>query len=296
MSYQFNHLDKLNELAMVMKDHGLIIIGSPICDGKIHRLRVQGDKKSARSGWYVVRDYPVLAAAFGNWRDGEKYTWSAVKQSELSRNQRRYIRKELQKAIAQHELEKKKEQEQVAKQCSDIFHSLPEAMTKHPYLLRKNVGVYGVRQKGRLLVLAVRNIDRDIISLQHISPDGAKYFATGGLVTGGFHLIGVIGEVIYICEGYATGATIYQKKGEAVIVAFNANNLINVAIEFRKQYPNLEIIIAADNDRFTPKNPGMKFARLAAEAVGGHLVFPVFPAGCDGTDFNDLALLDQETA
>lgn len=64
----------------------------------------------------------------------------------------------------------------------------------------------------------------------------------------------------------------------------------------RKLHPDAKIIIAADNDRFTPGNPGVTHARKAALAVGGLVSIPQFPEGVDGTDWNDWALWKREGA
>jgi len=61
-----------------------------------------------------------------------------------------------------------------------------------------------------------------------------------------------------------------------VAVAFNAGNLKPVALALRGKFPDAKIILCADNDRFTPGNPGVTKARKAALAVGGRLLVPRF--------------------
>jgi putative DNA primase/helicase len=65
--------------------------------------------------------------------------------------------------------------------------------------------------------------------IQAIGPDGVKWFNTGATVAGHFHLIGTPAGRLYLCEGYATGATIHEATGAAVAVAFHAGNLKAVA-------------------------------------------------------------------
>jgi putative DNA primase/helicase len=59
-------------------------------------------------------------------------------------------------------------------------------------------------------------------------------------------------------------------------VAFNAGNLKPVALALRKKFPEAKIILCADNDRFTPGNPGVSKAREAALEVNGRLYVPRF--------------------
>ena len=55
-------------------------------------------------------------------------------------------------------------------------------------------------------------------------------------------------DTLYVCEGYATGATIHEASGKAVAIAFDEGNLLLVAQSLQKKLPNIQIVIAADND------------------------------------------------
>ena len=99
-------------------------------------------------------------------------------------------------------------------------------------------------------------------------------------------------DLIVIAEGSATASTVAtQFPGACVLAAIDAGNLEPVARAVRSRYPAVQIVVAADDDRLTPGNPGLTKAREAAAAVGGKLVRPVWPEGApdDLTDFNDLA-------
>ena len=93
-----------------------------------------------------------------------------------------------------------------------------------------------------------------------------------------------------VCEGYATGVSIHEATGHAVAVAFTSGNLEAVALALRAKYPDLKIIVAADDDHLTDRNPGMAKAKAAALAVGGLVAVPLFPEDRHdkATDFNDL--------
>lgn len=163
------------------------------------------------------------------------------------------------------------------------------ASDNHAYLARKNVKAHGIRVYDSSLVVPVRE-GSTLHSLQFIAPNGEKRFLAGGQVAGGFYSIGRPKRVLCIAEGYATGASIYEATGYAVAIAFNAGNLLSVAQAFRAAFPDLRLIVCADDDANTPGNPGVAKAREVAVAVGGLLAMPAFgknrPAG--STDFNDL--------
>ena len=44
-------------------------------DGELHRVAVEGDKGSRRSGWYKFHSDGIAAGAFGNWRTGKSHKW-----------------------------------------------------------------------------------------------------------------------------------------------------------------------------------------------------------------------------
>ena len=104
---------------------------------------------------------------------------------------------------------------------------------------------------------------------------------------------------ILIAEGYATAATLHEMTDMPAIVAFNAGNLLPVAQTYRALYPDRVIYIAGDDDwqraaeldgQGLPKvNVGRVKAEEAAAAIGGQAVFPSFPPGGIGSDWNDLA-------
>jgi putative DNA primase/helicase len=132
--------------------------------------------------------------------------------------------------------------------------------------------------------------------VQGIEPDGTKRFMRDQRVGGLYHGIGALGARLGICEGYATGATLHEMGGIAAAVAFNAGNLLAVARALRDRFPDVELLICADDDWKTEGNPGMTKAREAAAAVGGKLKRPNFsglPRDDRDTDFNDLARLEK---
>jgi len=153
----------------------------------------------------------------------------------------------------------------------------------------------GLRQKNSLLVIPLRDADGDIHSCQTIDPVGNKRFLSGGRIKGCFYLIGgPITDQAFICEGFATGASLYMHgkntgaKGQPIVVAFNAINLKPVAMTIRSKYPDIQITMAADNDHNTLGNPGLTKGREAATLVGGEIFWPNFTGmDCHGTDFND---------
>ncbi len=140
-----------------------------------------------------------------------------------------------------------------------------------------------VRLHKNTLVIPMRDNAGDLHSLQFIDGEGNKRFLSGGRKHSCYFLIGSPTESICIAEGYATAASIHESTGLPVAVAFDAGNLEPVARVLRAKFPEIKIILCADNDTETPGNPGLTKARKAAAVCGGLLAIPP----CHG-DFNDL--------
>ena len=140
------------------------------------------------------------------------------------------------------------------------------------------------------VVLPIRDTAGALHSLQFIGADGRKRYLTGGRIRGCYFGISKPDGVLCIAEGFATGASIHEATGYAVAVAFDAGNLQPAAKALREKFPDLRLILCADDDYRTGGNPGQTKAKEAAQAVGGLLAVPDFgpdrPEGA--TDFNDL--------
>jgi putative DNA primase/helicase len=127
-------------------------------------------------------------------------------------------------------------------------------------------------------------------SLQFIEPNGEKRFLPGGRAKGCSFDIGLRSDasVLCLCEGYATGASIYEATGYPVVVGFTAGNLETVARAMREAFPEAKIIFCADNDirQDASPNVGVMAATAAAKSIDGWLAIPEL----DGKkcDFNDL--------
>ncbi len=179
-----------------------------------------------------------------------------------------------------------------AEKAAAIWKTAKPANNEHPYLARKDIKKNGARLHKGALVIPVRS-GGELCSLQFIAEDGNKRFLSGGRVSGGYFSIGTVkgAEALCIAEGFATGATIHQATGYPVAVAFNAGNLESVAKAMRERFPDLPLIICADDDAATEGNPGVTKANEVAKITGAKVALPMFgkQRSEGATDFNDMA-------
>lgn len=258
-------------------------------DGTIHRFDI--DRPSDKAGWYCFYDNNIPTGSFGNWKTGVSENWCS--RSKLSPVEREQRNRAIENARKQRAHQKQADYKKAAKKAVSIWQSIPGAPADHLYLKKKDIQPHGVKVYKGSLVIPVC-VNNEITSLQFINSDGGKKFLSGGQVKAGYYLIGTAEKQIFICEGFATGATIYEETGQAVFCAFNAKNLTPVAKYVRAKYSGTDIIIAGDNDHHTDGNPGVTEANRAAQAVDGSWVVPVFTglnASPKDTDFNDLKKL-----
>lgn len=205
--------------------------------------------------------------------------------------------------------DKSKEQIQTMAELSYIHNFWNRSMPKgtSEYLDTKKVGSYGIRFKqssefGRAAVVPIKDLLGNLKGLQLLNGNGRpKQMLKGSRVIGNCHLIGKVDPIgiLIICEGYATGAFLYELIAIPVCIAFCSVNLVSLANALRKKYPDISIIVAGDNDRHLVRNEGVQSAQEAVIVAGGKLMIPDFGAispAKDVTDWLDLGrLLGNDT-
>lgn len=261
----------------------------PIPDSNIHRFHVPGDKQGSLNGWYILFLDSIAFGCFGSWKAGTSRTWSSREPAD--HREAEQVRQRIDQARQQREAEQRQRQLKTATLAQRWWRDARRADPDHAYLIAKAVQPHGLRKRGDELLVPLY-AGGVLVNLQRIDPDGNKRFLAGGQVKGCHSPIGRItpGKPLYICEGWATGATLHEN-GYAIACAMNAGNLKPVALALRADCNSTEIIIAGDDDRLTEGNPGRTAANSAAVAVGGLVTFPEWPADAPKTltDFNDLA-------
>ena len=307
-SEQLPAMTPREEFAEALRSVGCIVEGAhPLMDGAAHRIRTEGDRAGASSGFYVAYMDGRPAGYVKNNRTGEEVRWKTqgafISQQDKAAFQAECARKQQERA-KELLLEHEKTAERVAGQLSWMKQDVPT-----PYLDRKGLaprrGVF-LATDGKTTCIPAVDADGKLWSMQYIQEDGTKRFAKNSRKEGCFHPVGGMDALrtapaIVIAEGYATAGSISDAIGHATVAAFDSGNLMAVATALKDKYPDKAVIIAGDDDLHLlnhPKvraNPGREKAEKAAQAVGGKAVFPVFAPGerekdmAGFTDFNDLA-------
>lgn len=199
----------------------------------------------------------------------------------------------------------KEAKEKQWKEMSDVCAQLYERCLVTPpnqevlaYPKKKQIEPIGVKfssyKDSNSVVIPIRDCNYKIWSLQYIfwnkeKGQFDKRFKRGGKRDGVFHVINderiENGDKLYICEGWATGVSIYQAIKEPktkVVVAMCLGNLISVIDDIKSNFNDCAYIIAADGGE-----DEIKAANKAAATFGCQVTYPE----CDkdkGKDFNDV--------
>ena len=274
-----------------------LVVDTIIDDGEIHRVPTLSSKKGALDGWYILHTggkFPV--GICGDWRTDAQHKWAAETGRTLTWQERIEHDKWVDGVKAKQLADRQAAQADAAERADAEIGGYADASEEHPYLQRKQVKPHGIKiDRAGKLVIPVYSSDGEIISHQTIDADGNKRFLKGGRVDGGMFEIRGTRQVVFVAEGFATGASVHQATGATVLVAFDAGNMPKVAKVAKDLYIGSKLVMAADNDQFTDGNPGMKAASTAASAVHGLVVHPEFSesevSAGKPTDFNDLHVL-----
>lgn len=287
-----------------------------IVDGSIHRFSKDGERNK-KNEWYVAyegisnKGNNYLVCTFGSWKTDEKYIYKSWDTNNDFENNYQAEFSEIYKAKKE-ETAKALElvYEEATKEAQKIWdESLNEAPTEEylAYFTKKNISPievrFGLNPNGFPAgIISFCDIGGGIRTLQFISVDPVtgrvyKTFLAGGKKKENFATIRDDrpgnNKIIYVCEGYATGTSIYmsqQNIKHPVIVAGDAGNLSPVIENLRKGFRDSTVIICADDDEV-----GISKAKDAAKKYNCKVVIPVFPEdksadenGKKYTDFNDL--------
>jgi len=258
------------QLINAIMSQGLTPPTEIILDGEIHRFSTRNGKDD--SGWYVAYDGVLASGAFGCWRSNINMTWTAKTNRALSDDEKEISFRRILEAKEKAQQAKLTRNIRSAEEVNRIWESSKGASPDHPYLKRKGIraGISRISNDGRLIV-PLMDINGTLWSLQYIDHEGNKRFQYGGSTGGKCCKLGEISDKVFVAEGYATGSTIYETTGICTIIAYSANNLDPVVGDIRSKYPNIEIVIVADNDE---SKVGENHANQAASNHRASVIVP----------------------
>jgi putative DNA primase/helicase len=272
------------QITEAMREKGLNPPSPIHIDGKYHRFPTNENRQDT-AGWYIFDSDPIAAGAFGDWRTDCSHSFKAIVRQEYPEIKIADSAAKTKESIRKQEIALVQKHREASALALKNWESTPLASENHPYLKKKKVLPHGLHIDGEgKLILPLYDSEETIVSLQYIDENGKKKFQYGGQTKSAYFSFQEIdpSKQIVVAEGFATGASILERAGEQVVIAFSANNLEPVTGILRNKYPSTKIIICADNDE---NETGQKAAQKAAKAHQASIVMPPRV----GTDANDYA-------
>lgn len=271
----------MEKLIDALTHFGIDVDGPLVLDGGVfNRFTYNGSED--RRAWVVgeVTEIGHIFASYGTWDSDTRHRYCSHGKLKTNASFQRQARlfsqaQEMVYAESAHDIQ-------------EIIKKLPPAKSDHPYFKNKRIfPPHNTWQDGEVLYIPMYGDGTGkIISAQMIYPDGQKRFFPGGKVKGSMFNFRVDKcKRIWLCEGLATGATIYEATGDNVAVAFSAGNLDAVASYISTHFPHHKCFMACDNDHKREPNLGYVTGHRIAKTYGFSLVVP----DCNGSDFNDMA-------
>jgi conjugative relaxase-like TrwC/TraI family protein len=293
-------VDPREEFAAVLRNLGADLTGDhPVMDGKPHRVATLDDDRREKSMFYVGHLDGRPAGYAKNNRTGEEDRWKA---SVVTMTKEQF--QAAGRSREDREADRMALYSRTAERLVTELESYTSLDPRHPYLENKRIGPReAVFQTARgSMAIPAYDIDAKLWSIQYVSQDGIKRFAKQSRKEGCFHVVAEAthrghpvealkaAKAVVIAEGYATAATLREQHDRALtakpsagvqfVAAYDAGNVPAVAQAIRERYPDLSIVIAADNDLKQVaehgRNPGLEKAELAARAVGAVVMAPQF--------------------
>lgn len=268
-------------------------------DGEVHRFAT-AEKPHKENGWYIAQynefDKYIIV---GDWQTEQRYYVN--EKTETSNFSDPNYRQKIEQYVAE-KLAKQEELHKNAAERSVIFlnNAVTETPKDFPYIVKKQILPSNIKfdNNYNCILVPIYNIEKSIVGLQRIFADGKKRFTDGMQLKSNFGIIGFSIDFlyeqkeVYVCEGYATGNSIWQATNKPVIIAFDCGNIFNVVKLLRDFIVNLNITICADNDQFNLKNVGVEHANKTAQTYNCAVKIPNFiDLATKPTDFNDLHCL-----
>jgi|GEM_PF-2864544 len=184
---------------------------------------------------------------------------------------------------------KEKVESTTASKTAESLYNMAKTSGFHPYFQKKGIKPPdGVRYGNGCIVVPFYNMRDRIQTVQFIGKQG-KRFAKGMKVNGAFFpfwpKIEDVNNTIYICEGIATGGSIFkaQENHYAVLSVGSWSNIAKVAEGIYKRFPERKIVICLDLGETETRC----LESLVKTGIPFGYVSPRFPR-LQGKDFNDL--------
>lgn len=296
---------QISDVAQILSNHGLKY--SLVANFGRKPIRF-GEKKRY---WYVMKQTAnkkgtYTWVVFGDWKTGIKqYLCQPPEGGALpAKKLQLEIMKEMDGEVRQRKQQAELETRAIAQRRLELWEKLTAPTD---YMLRKgiediiSIDVSLKCYHGHTVIVPMTDSKGVVWGFQRIQPDSSKYYLEAQRVKGTYHLIPGDNDQprVFVCEGYATGASIRLATGCPVMVLFSSTNMQASIQTISSRFHGKEIVIAADNDSHTTNNPGITTGKMVAKELNCPVIWPEFTNDqgkvSDFNDYHSLYGIDRLT-
>jgi len=238
------------QFARALKDVGLVVEGTPIMDGKIHRVPVDGDRGGETSGAYAGHmEGRIPGGYIQNYKTGERINWKAEgRVDQLSPEDRARFAIEATQRQQRRIADMQAKYQATAKAADALWKESPTATTDNAYCKAKgieNPGAVGLRvvpdvvsPQAASLGIKIATTAEEAKALRDADPK-ARVFKVGDLLVPGYDDKGKLWTLQSVNPAFKSFMKGGRKHGLFTIAGTNPNDKSVAALLANKDIPLL---------------------------------------------------------
>lgn len=267
-----------------------LLVKNIILDGNIHRVPTR-DKPNSVNGWYIGTQSSDgnFICSYGDWRDAHNKSFYS---SFTDKAAEKEFKERSDKAWNEASVEERRAYREANIAALKKYEAADsDNVHLHPYIEAKGIKpLPGMKVSNAQIMIPLQNLEKQFVGMQLIDANGLKKFSFKAKPKEGFAFIGTNPDLlphdskIIVCEGFATGASLYEATGLPVVIVWSCTFAPH-GVKALRSHTQAEIIVCLDNDK---SGAGQTAAQKICEEVENCIDRTPQTAGAD---YNDIKLM-----
>ena len=278
-----------SDLRSALQAKGLLV-KNIILDGSIHRVPTR-DKPNSLNGWYIGTQSSDgnFICSFGDWRDAHNKSFYSSFTDKVAEKE---FKEQSDKVWNDASIEDRRAYREANLASLKKYEAADsDNVHLHPYMEAKGIKpLPGMKISNAQIMIPLQNLEKQFVGMQLIDANGMKKFSFKSQPKEGFAFIGTDPDLlphdskIIVCEGVATGASLYEATGLPVAVVWSCTFAPH-GVKALRSHTEAEIIVCLDNDK---SGAGQTAAQKICEEFDNCIDRTPQTAGAD---YNDIKLM-----
>ena len=241
-----------SDLRSALQAKGLLV-SDIVLNGNVQRVPTR-DKPHSLNGWYIG-SYDTdgnFVCSFGDWRnERDKNFFSSFTDKQKEKDFVKRSNENWNKASVE---DRRAYREANIAALKKYEAAASENVELHPYIKAKGIKpLPSMKVSNAQIMIPLRSLAKQFVGMQFIDANGMKKFSFKAQPKEGFAFIGTDPDLlpydskIIVCEGVATGSSLYAATGIPVVVVWSCTFAPH-GVKALRSHTNAEIIVCLDND------------------------------------------------